>query len=200
MNDVVKPWDDLNELLSNPFALQPDLSDITRAAHNLAVSIKHQVDYAYPTNTKAMRKAVDSASIDNRLMSDVADCWKHGRSLNDPGRNNSLQVAAMFEYAPDRGFRFLRNVIWIEHATIDKHDFIITSHAAIQYWLSIHTLIPRWTGTVAEGPAEFRKAAMLRFDPRYCIHVKDTRVLFVTRTATNDLAPVDPPEGRIEIY
>jgi len=46
VNDVVKPWDELNALLSQRYAFQPDLSDVTRLAGTLAVAIKHQADLA----------------------------------------------------------------------------------------------------------------------------------------------------------
>jgi len=44
INDILKPWDELNSLLSQQYAFQPDLSDITRLAGNIAVSIRHQID------------------------------------------------------------------------------------------------------------------------------------------------------------
>jgi len=46
LNDIVKPWDELNKLLGERLALQPDLSDVTRLAGALAVAIRHQVDVA----------------------------------------------------------------------------------------------------------------------------------------------------------
>ena len=67
VNDVVKPWDELNVLLSQRYAFQPDLSDVTRLAGTLAVAIKHQADLA----GYADRSAIDAASLDNKLMSDV---------------------------------------------------------------------------------------------------------------------------------
>lgn len=42
INDVVKPWEELNALLVQRFAFQPDLSDVTHLASALAVSIKHE--------------------------------------------------------------------------------------------------------------------------------------------------------------
>src|SRR5258706_9729579 len=82
INDVIKPWEELNSLLVQRLALQPDLSDITRLASALAVSIKHQADLR-----GVPRNAVDSASNENRIISDVADATKHGQ-LRDSSRNN----------------------------------------------------------------------------------------------------------------
>ena len=96
----VKPWDELNLLLAQRFAFQPDVSDVTRLADALAIAIKHQSEVA-----GVCRSAVDAASIENRLMSDVADAAKHGK-LRNPSRDNSLQIGALFECSPDNKFRF----------------------------------------------------------------------------------------------
>ena len=55
VNDVVKPWDELNVLLSQRYAFQPDLSDVTRLAGTLAVAIKHQADLAGYADRSATR-------------------------------------------------------------------------------------------------------------------------------------------------
>ena len=195
VNDVVKPWDELNALLSQRYAFQPDLSDVTRLAGTLAVAIKHQADLA----GYADRAAIDAASLANKLMSDVGDFWKHG-PLRDPGRNNSLSVSAMFEYDPARGFRFLRNGLFIQHATLGKHDFMHTSLAAIQYWLATQRISLSWSAALAEGPAEFHPTAFLHYDPKYCISMSSTRFQFLARSQDGDLVPTDPPEVRVEIY
>lgn len=93
INDIVKPWEELNVLLVQRFAFQPDLSDVTRLASALAVSIKHQADLR-----GISRSVIDSASNENRIMSDVADAVKHGQ-LRDPSRNNRLDVVSWFEYS-----------------------------------------------------------------------------------------------------
>ena len=43
---LVKPWDELNLLLSQRFAFQPDMSDVTRLAGSLAIATKHQAEVA----------------------------------------------------------------------------------------------------------------------------------------------------------
>jgi hypothetical protein len=57
LNDVVKPWDELNALLAKRLALQPDLSDVTRLAGSLAVAIRHQVDTVGPEGRFAGKPA-----------------------------------------------------------------------------------------------------------------------------------------------
>ena len=195
VNDVVKPWDELNALLSQRYAFQPDLSDVTRLAGTLAVAIKHQADLAGYTD----RSAIDAVSFDNKLMSDVGDFWKHG-PLRDSRRNNSLSVSAMFEYDPGRGFRFIRNGLFIQHATLGEHDFMHASLAAVRYWLTTQHIALSWSGAVAEGPVKFHPNARLQYDPKYCILMSSTRVRFFARSGGGGLAPSDPPEARIEIY
>jgi len=195
INDVVKPWDELNALLSCRYAFQPDLSDVSRMAGALAIAIKHQADLAGCKD----RAPIDSASVENSLMSDVGDFWKHG-NLRDSGRNNSLVVVAMFEHAPDRGFRFLRNGLFIEHATLGKRDFMHAALAAIRYWIEAYGFSLSWAGEVVEGPAEFHPTAFLYFDPKYCISMSNTRFQFLARLPTGELVPTDPADVRVEIY
>lgn len=195
VNDAAKPWDELNALLSQRYAFEPELSDVTRLAGALAVAIKHQADLAGYTD----RSPVDAASLENKLMSDVGDFWKHG-PLNNSSRNNSLSVIAMFEYGPGRGFRFLRNGLFIEHASLGEHDFMHTSSAAIRYWLTTKYTGLNWSGVVTEAPAEFHPTAFLRYDPRHCISMSKTRFRFFVRSEAGDLVPTDPPEVRVEVY
>lgn len=129
LNDVAKPWDELNILLTERLALQPDLSDITRLAGSLAVAIRHQVDAAGISDTEANRE-----SNEHRIISDTADFWKHG-PLGKAERNNKFSTESFFEYAPGKGFSFIRNALFVEHSTLGKHDFLVTSLAAIQYWI-----------------------------------------------------------------
>lgn len=193
INDVVKPWDELNALLVQRFAFQPDLSDVTRLASALAVSIKHQVDLR-----GISRSAVDSASDANRIMSDVADVAKHGQ-LRDPSRNNRLSVASCFEYAAGRGFRFIRNAISIEHATSGELDFMTTALAAAQYWMHFLAFTLNRKLAIAEASDEFFPSAYLYFNPKYCINMKQTRLKFFEKK-DGSYRPVDPPQVMFEVF
>lgn len=194
INDVIKPWEELNALLVERFAFQPDLSGVTRLASALAVSIKHQADVR-----GVSRSAVDNASVENRLMSDVADAAKHGQ-LRDPARNNKLYVASCFEYAGNRGFRFIRNSVTIAHASSGEHDFMVTSLTALRYWMGQIGFSLNRELAVAEGPAEFFPSAYLYFNPRYCINVAQTRLKFFEKLDDGTYRPVDPPEVRFEVF
>lgn len=194
INDVIKPWEELNALLVQRFAFQPDLSDVTRLASALAVSIKHQADLR-----GVPRNAVDNASDENCLMSDVADAAKHGQ-LRDTSRNNKLYVASCFEYAADRGFRFIRNSVTIAHAGSGEKDFMATALAAAQYWMNQLAFSLNRTLAVGEGPDEFFPTAYLFFNPKYCINMAQTRLKFFEKLTDGRYRPVDPPEVKFEVF
>lgn len=194
INDAIKPWDELNALLIERFALQPDLSDVTRLASALAVSIKHQADLR-----GECRNTVDNASFENRLMSDVADAAKHGQ-LRNPARNNKLYVESCFEYGVGRGFRFIRNSVTIKHAGTGEHDFMVTSLAALQYWMNHVGISLNRELAISEGSAEFFPSAYLYYNPRYCTNMAQTRLKFFEKLPDGIYRPVDPPEIRFEVF
>lgn len=194
LNNIAKPWDDLNCLLLQPLALQPDLSDLTRLAGSLAVSIRHQVDAAGLQDTVA-----NSQSPEHRIISDVADYWKHG-PLRNSTRNNRLSTEAFFEYESKKGFSFIRNALLIDHATLGEHDFMITSLAAIHYWITKRDISTNWAGMVKQNTQQFHPMAFLMFDPRRCIFMKETHLRFFSRRADGLWEPVDPPEFHFEVH
>jgi hypothetical protein len=196
LNDVVKPWDELNALLVERFAFDPDQSDVTRMASALAVAIKHQVDRR---DLGRQRKQIDDASEANSLMSDVADVWKHGLPLYKPERNNKLSVTADFEYDGTKGFRFIRTSVIIEHASKGEHDFMVTSLAAVGYWMDHLGIRLERDLAVAEGPAEFFPTAWLTYNAKYCIHMDRVRVRIFERLPDHTYRPVDVPVGNVEI-
>lgn len=193
LNDVVKPWEDLNADLARPIAVQPDLSNFTRLASGLAVSTKHQVDHRHLT-----RAAVDAASAENALMSDVADAAKHG-GLCDPNRNNSLSVTSNFEYDAARGFQFIRNAISINHASLGDRDFMQTALAAIRFWMGQLGFSLNRALAIAEGPNEFFDAARLYFDPQHCIQMDKCQIGFFERGKNGEHRPVEPPEVKFVV-
>ncbi len=193
LNDVVKPWDELNVLLTERLALQPDLSDITRLAGSLAVAIRHQIDAAGISDIQA-----NVESNDHRIISDTADFWKHG-PLRKPERNNKLSTESFFEYAPGKGFSFIRNALFIEHSTIGKHDFLVTSLAAIEYWIRKRKISTNWSGSVRENTPEFHPVAFLHFDPKRCISMNQTRLGFFSKRIDGLWERADPPEVRFEV-
>lgn len=194
MNDIIKPWDELNELLVQRYAFQPDLSDVTRLASSLAVAIKHYAEHA-----SVHRKIVDTESVDNKLMSDVADAAKHGKLANS-SRDNRLYVAALFEVNNDNQFRFIRNAIYINHASKGEIDFMIVALRAIKYWIYHVGIKINWQGVIKEAQNKFYPTAFLYYNPKYCIKMSQTSLNFFKRREDNTFQAYDPPEVRLEIY
>ena len=194
LNDIVKPWDELNTLLAKRLALQPDLSDVTRLAGSLAVAIRHQGE------TIGLKdRGVNAESFEHRVISDTADCWKH-RLLRKPYRNNRLSTEAPFEYENGKGFSFLRNALFVEHDSLGKQDFMSISLAAIYYWINKQGFDIAWHGSVRENPIEFHEEAFLYFDSEKCISLSQVRLGFFSRKTNGSLERIDPPEVRFVVY
>lgn len=194
LNNIVKPWDELSELLAQRYAFQPDLSDVTRMASSIAVEIKHWAE-----RESIPRKTVDNESAENKLMSDVADVAKHV-NLRDKSRSNSLYVAALFEGNAAGQFRFIRNAVFIEHASEGELDFMIVSNSAIKYWIPRSSPTLNWQGIVRESLVEFHPSAFLHYNPKYCINMSSTRLKFFTRLEDGTLKAYDPPTVKFEVF
>lgn len=187
LNDAVKPWDELNELLAKPFAYQPEISDVTRLANAIAVAIKHQSEHS-----NAKRGQVDLESIANRLMSDVADGWKHGRQkLNDESRRHEMKVVSRFEVNEINRFRFVRNRVVVEHASLGNVDFMIHARDAIRYWFQKMDWAIQWSGQLLSGPLLFQESATVYYDSRQQIGMDSTRIEMVRRRADGIFQLVD---------
>ena len=193
---LVKPWDELNELLSKPFAFQPELSDITRLAGSLAVAIRHQPEIA-----NVDKSVTISESKEQKIMRDVADAWKHG-ILDQPNRRNALSVGAQFECNQDNHFRFLRNIITVDYEDpeMGKFDFMTMSREAIQYWIGKMKLQIEWRPMIAEGPSEFYEWASLYFNPKYQVNMNKTNIKTFCRNPDGDLIPYNPPNVKLAVY
>lgn len=201
LNDIAKPWDELNALLIERYAFQPDLSDVTTRVSAIATAIKHQVDILAldrGCKPKKIQPEVDTESEAARLMSDVSDAAKHV-VLGDQNRQNSIFVAAMFEVNLEGYFRFLRNGVFIEHASLGRHDFMSTALSAIEYWSRKRNLDLSWSGAVREASDEFFPTAFLHFDPKYCINMSSTRIMCFRRDEAGNVQPFDPEVVRFEV-
>ena len=138
ITNIVKPLDELNHLLCQRYAFQPEISDITRLAGSLAVSIKHQAE-----ESGVSRSTTDKESHENQLMPDVADSWKHGK-LKNPARENSFSVGAQFERNDRNNVRFIRNIVTVNHQAEGEFDFMVASMIAIQYWITKLGISIKW--------------------------------------------------------
>lgn len=196
VNDVLKPYDELNSLLVKRLAFEPELSDVTRLARAVATAIRH-----LPEKTGFKQQQVIKESLSHRLVSDVSDAWKHVR-LGDDRRNNEIFVTAMFEYDEVSGFRFLRNSLSVKHATLKEHDFLEATLDAIRYWRQKIPLEVTWKneGRIRTAPKKFYETAYLYYDSKYCVSMKNTRFRFYKQNFRGKFSAIDPKEARIEIF
>lgn len=202
LNDIAKPWDELNELLAGRYAVQPELSTITARATALSHSIRHQVDVL--AVERGLRKRLERQNLQNdinaecpavQLITDVSDSSKHIQ-LDRESRHSTLFVAAMFEVNQANHLRFLRNGVFVEHASLGRQDFMHQALLAIEYWEKKRSLKTDWKRTIREESADFTPEEVLHFDPKYCIRMSSTRCLFFRRDPTGLLRPCDV---RIEV-
>jgi len=180
--------------LSKQYAFQPDLSDITRLAGSIAVSIRHQID-----TSELPDKEANALSLAHQIISDAADYFKHG-NLRDKERNSPITVAAAFEYRDDKTFSFIRNIATINHNSLGQHDFMLTSSSAAKFWMSHHNLSINWSGEIIIAPHKYEEVAWLKFNPDLCINMSSAQCRFFKMTDDNELALYNPPNVRFEIY
>lgn len=185
MNDILKPWDDLNKLLVNPYCVEPNLSSITKMASDIATSISHFAEVSEIDK----RWKIANESFDNKLMIDIADMNKHGK-LNDETRHNTISVASMFEYIDENKFKFLRNKIIVEHVSHGSFDFMEISLKAIMYWIERLELV--CDRNILISDSEIASKATLIFNPDYCIHAESARYNFLKKNIKKILIPYDP--------
>lgn len=192
INDILKPWDELNELLSQPYCVEPGLSTFTKMATDIAISISHFAE----NSGLETREAVGQVCLSNQIMIDIADMSKHGK-LRKTDRENKIDVSSIFEYIETTKFKFLRNKINIEHNRYGKYDFMETSLNAIFYWTA-KLVIDIKRELIIKPNIESNKATLI-FNPNFCINVEKTTYNFKKKNLTGELVDFDPPRFYIEI-
>lgn len=195
ISDVLKPWDELNDLLTKPYAYEPDLNDVTRMAGNIAIAIKHQCDLR-----KERRKEIDSISPENKIMSDVADMVKH-HGLQNKTRENKLYALASFEcLEQEELFSFLRTGIYIEYVGGKIFDFLAESAKAINFWINhLNLNIPKQR-TIKLCAEDFRDRAILYYNPSKCVHMGSTRIQTYRKNSEGNLELFNPKTVNLVLY
>lgn len=191
LNDVVKPWDELNKFLLEPYAVQPDLSDLTLKAGNLATNISH-----YPEHIGRKRLFKEGKTYLAKI-DDIADSFKHN-ILDKQQRQYTLSVASMFECNDSNQFLFLRNVISAKHKTYGKIDLMTFMLEVINFWKN--ELNISCENFIEENISSFSPTAKLKYDSKFCIQMDSTNILFVKRATDGKLYPCAPTEVRFELY
>ena len=185
-NDIIRPWEELNDFLQQPYAVQFNLSSITTKAWNLATNISH-----YPELIG--KKRFCSIGITRfQAIDDMADSSKHGK-LSKPSRQCEIEVDSIFEVNDAGQYNFLRNAVIISHATLGEIDFMPFTLNIINYWLkelqdadpTIHRQL-----VVKENSDNFGPTAKLEIDFKYCVEFKSTKSRFFNRLPNQDLVPL----------
>ena|SRR5258708_4759438 len=192
LNDIIKPWHELNDLLSKPYAYEPGLNDATRMAGNLAITIKHQCDHE-----KAERQKIDNESASNRIMSDVADMIKH-HELGDKKRENGLSLSSMFECSGDR-FKFLRTRITVKYTNGNEFDFVVEAINAMNFWANRNGWALPKQLEIKFCEEGFKNKAVLSYESSKSIYMQSVQINFFQRNATGVLEPHDPENLAIEL-
>jgi hypothetical protein len=194
-NEVLKPWDELNSLTAQPYALDPQISDATRLAVALANAINHTGDrMAVDQNIdqKTFKNRLKQKSKEYRLVCDVSDMAKHSK-LSLANRENEIYITSMFEWSAVQGFRFIRNSIRIKHVGDGEFDFLEASLAAISFIRTEFQFTIQWNRRISESSEPFRPQAALHHDSRFCIQMKAVQLQFLSRSGPNSYTPCDPP-------
>lgn len=194
LTHMIKPWDQLNDLLSKPYAFQPNVNDLILHAANLAIAIRHQAE-----KSDIDEKQASAECPAYEIIIDVADAWKHG-NLRKPTRNNRLSLASHFEFNEENQFRFIRNVVKVEHASKGSHDLLLLQGEAIHYWMQKLCIPVKWVPAIREATATFSAEAALFFNPKYQVHMNLVTIQFVTRNPDGSYVAAYPEGYRFAVY
>lgn len=204
LTEIVLPWEALNERLAVNYAVSPGLSVMTTDASNIATALKHQVDVLAQERGTASRSEIikiqnetDGENVSSKLMSDIADMYKHVKTTR-ADRVNRLNVTACFEYEVEK-FRFLRNKITVTHDALGASDFMESSAAAISYWDRKRNLGLNWAGSISSAAGDFYDSATLIHDVRFVVEMDKVQMAFFAKDSSGVLIPFDPPQVRFSV-
>ena len=192
---ILKPWDDLCELLIRQVVFQTEMGSPIAKAGDLAVAIKHLPEI-YPQ----FRGDFKAESVDFKLIDDVADGWKHGsNSLKNRDRRHNINVQSVFEVSEDdRKFKFIRSTLLVDHATHGVFDFLEVSSSAIKYWIAKAGVHSDWVGEVKVANSEYEPKAVLYHESSLQLELENA-TLHVVKNINGVMVPYDPPLIHYEV-
>lgn len=194
INDVLKPWDELNKLLALPYAFEPGINDVVRMATNLAIAINHWCE-----TENENKKTIIASSDAYRIMVDVANMVKH-KSLHKKNRENTVYAVATFEFLEnEETIKFLRTVAFVEYTNGDKYDFIIEAAKAINFWINHSKLNISKERIVLTHDNKYQKEIVLYYNPSKCVRMSSTRIQVYKKDENNNLVPCSPKNVKIGV-
>ena len=193
INSLIKPWEELNDLLSRPLAMQPDESDFVTKAESLSVFISH-----FPEQCGLTRNQIDSRSKPNALITDIADSSKH-KELSKQDRNSDMKVTADYEFRVNaeghNEYRFIRNCINVEHRQAGEFDFMICARDAISFLLNEFAIRVTGFGLIKESGLGFERKVKIDFDPTFGANMNEVSFRFKLKDDNGTFVVADPPGG-----
>ena len=205
ITDNLKPWDDLNKLLSERLVLEPRISELTRLTNDLAKNIHHQIDYIVKVNggnneqVKIKRNIIHEKYNQNKIIGDIADTSKHF-DLRNTKRIANIELSSTFECS-EKQFRFIRNIANIQYENINQsYDFLIISYQAIKNLINYFFLNIDFERKVIENNDVFFDVAWLYHDSNKSISLKSTRIEFFKKDEEHNLKHFAPEEVKFSVY
>lgn len=192
---ILRPFDDLKEHLTLPFAYSAEYSGISKKCGDISSAIRH-----FPEQIETQedaRKSCEELSKDEKfsLIFDLADTAKH-KSLRNKKREVFVVAKAIFEYDEMLGFRFIRTeplaVRW-NGAEFSYLECVEHSLVLLRSKFGISAVSQK---DICESSEPFRSYAQLSHDPERSgeVQVEGTRIQFVRRNTSGEFIPFNPPK------
>lgn len=195
ISDIIRPWEELNVLLSKQYLIDPAVSDIIRVAGSLSIAIKHFLEVL---GRKGISAGEEAQSYN--IISDVADGYKHG-ALRDNSRNNDLITSSLFEGNEEGKFRFIRNKVTIKHNRYGDLDFLEVSKQAVLFFIKRLNLNIFWNPPILENPNPFHGEVFLYLHHEHQVALTglQLQIEFLKRNQLGELVHYDPPSWKFSL-
>lgn len=196
LQSIVKPLNDFQIRLVEPFVYSPTFSSISTDSSGIASAIAHFPEQAPDEkNARKTQEELRGANFEYNLLADFNNTVKH-RDLKKKSRITDLIVYSRFEYSEDRGFRFMRTVPYLRprEKTLTKYDFIQVAIKSIQVLAEKFDFNTTSIQAFPAGTEDFSECATLYHsnDSRE-ISVEGSNIEFVRRVNGDEYTLVDPP-------
>lgn len=194
LNETVLLWDKLSLELARPYSIDPQSSRFAADAGTVLTALRHAPEkFGWEGRGQKLTDRVVKEFPQHQLIVDAADTWKHGE-LDSADRIVTTYVQSHFAVRDDGRFRFLRNVIRLNHPRLGKFDWQEVTRSAIQFWIAREKIDLKWSGTPHDGADAYRETALLTFEPGFQVRQHAAKLQFVRTDGAGWWEPVDPEQ------
>ncbi len=193
VNDIIRPWENLNQLLVIQNSIDHSLSEIITTAEDLSIKLSH-----FPEAVGQSSLRTNKSSIAFNIVVDIADASKHDK-LSDVNRNNNLTISSIFEGNEEGLFRFIRNKINIDHSRYGKSDFLEVFKKAVNFIITKLQLGLFWDPDILDAPNLFTDKVFLSIHYQHQVTWTGLKIEFVKKNEHGELVHFDPPEWLFEL-